>query len=124
MFFDHFFNSHTFLSELRAGGVKTTGTIRTSRTGGVMAHLQSDSEPRKQCRSAFNFISDGQVYVVRWNDNCVVTLAGNHLTHDPVRKANRRVKGGTKEVAMPNIVAAYNSGMGGVDLLNRLCSTY
>ncbi len=86
--------------------------------------MKSDKELKREDRGTYDFTSDGNVFALRWHDNAVVSLASNHLTHEPVMKTKRRTKRGTKEVDMPNIVAAYNSGMGGVDLLNRLCSSY
>ncbi|XP_003376143.1 putative piggyBac transposable element-derived protein 3 [Trichinella spiralis] len=46
------------------------------------------------------------------------------MTHSPLRNTQRRVKGQRIEVQMPNTVRSYNTGMGGVNLLDRLAAAY
>ncbi|KRZ62971.1 hypothetical protein T02_5105 [Trichinella nativa] len=40
-------------------------------------------EVKKKHRGFFDHVRNDTVYVCRWNDNAVVTLASNHLTHHP-----------------------------------------
>jgi len=52
-------------------------------------------------------------------------MASNYLTHEPVQTAVRRVKGNSNVmVKQPFIVRQYNASMGGVDLMDRLLSSY
>jgi len=58
------------------------------------------------------------VYVAKWNDNAIVVIASNCLTHKPMQTATRRVKGAsnaTVRVRQPYIISQYNNFMGGVD---------
>jgi len=73
----------------------------------------------------FDSVSDGCVYVMQWNDNSVLMMATNYLTHEPVPTAVHRVKGNSNiTVKQPFIVRQYNASMGGVDLMDRLLSSY
>ncbi|KRY18037.1 PiggyBac transposable element-derived protein 3 [Trichinella patagoniensis] len=46
-------------------------------------------EVKKKHRGFFDHVCNGTVYVCRWNDNAVVTLASNHLTHHPTGSVQR-----------------------------------
>ena len=73
----------------------------------------------------FPLRTDGIVYITKWNDNSVVNVASNCLTHEPVRQVRRRVKNQpNQEVSQPNLIRDYNQGMGGVDLMDRLLASY
>jgi hypothetical protein len=77
-----------------------------------------------QGRGTIDYRCNGKVFVVKWMDSCIVYLASNHFTHEPLQTAKRRVKKSTLNVPQPNLVKKYNYGMGGVDLLDRLSATY
>ena len=104
--------------------MKAAGTVRITGTGGAIQHLKSDKGLKQEGRSAYNFISDGHVSLIRWNDNSIVTIGSNFMWHEPVGKVKRRVKGGRKEVGISPVVTEYNSRMSGVDLLDWLCRSY
>ncbi|KRY56115.1 PiggyBac transposable element-derived protein 3 [Trichinella britovi] len=91
--------------------MRAIGTILPYRSNGADAVILPDKELMKQKRA-------------EWYDNSIVRIASNFLTHRPLRNTQRRVKGQRIEVQMPNIVRSYNTGMGGVDLLDRLAAAY
>ena len=124
IFFDNFFSSHTLLTELYEKGFKATGTIREFRTG--RCPLKSPKEASKWQRGNFDYRSDGKVYICRWKDSAVVTIASNYLTHEPVCKTKRFCRAQKKktDVSQPHLIKMYNEGMGGVDLLDRLLGSY
>ncbi|KRZ05321.1 PiggyBac transposable element-derived protein 3 [Trichinella zimbabwensis] len=115
---------YQLLVKLAGLKMRAIGTIRPYRSNGADAVMLPDNELRKQNRGAYDFRSDGNVYIVKWNDNAIVKIASNFMTHSPLRSTQRRVKGQRIEVPMPNIVRSYNIGMGGVDLLDRLAAAY
>ncbi|KRX46022.1 PiggyBac transposable element-derived protein 3 [Trichinella sp. T6] len=88
------------LSELK---MRAIGTIRPYRSNGADAVLLPDKELMKQKRGAFDFRSDGNVYIAKWHDNSIVRIASNFMTHSPLRNTQRRVKGQRIEVKVPNI---------------------
>src|ERR1700761_927966 len=53
------------------------------------------------------------------------TVASNHFAVSPVQTAKRRVKGNRDhEVKQPFLIKQYNQGMGGMDLLGSMLSSY
>ncbi|KRZ65680.1 PiggyBac transposable element-derived protein 3 [Trichinella papuae] len=78
----------------------------------------------KEKRGAFDYCSDGKICAVKWNDDAIVNIASNYMTHSPLRTDQRRVKGQRTEMPIPNLVRSYNIGIGGVDLLYRLAAAY
>ena len=77
---------------------------------------EADEKKRKRI---INYRSDGEIEIVRWNDNSVVIIGSNAYSVEPARTVKGWVKGIRKSnVNQPAVIAAYNQGMGGVDLLN------
>ncbi|XP_003378155.1 conserved hypothetical protein [Trichinella spiralis] len=86
--------------------MRAIGTTRPCRSNGADAVMLPDKQLMKQKR-------------VIWRDNSIVRIVSNFLTHRPLRNTQR---GQRIEVQMLNIVRSYNTGMGGVDLLDRLAA--
>ena len=123
VFFDNFFTSHTLLTNLAGENVRACGTIKDNRTN--HCRLISKKDFKKQPRGIFDFRSDGSVVRVKWNDNYQVTVASNYYGVYPIQKVERRVKNEQKKtVDQPFLIKMYNKGMGGVDVCNRLLSSY
>ena len=122
VFFDNFFTSHTLLTDLAAENVRACGTIRDNRTG--RCPLMSKKDCQKKPRGTFDFRSDGSVVCVKWNDNCPVTVASNYCGVNPIQKVERRVKNEQKIVDQPFLIKMYNQEMGGIDVCDKLLSSY
>ena len=123
VYFDNFFTSYQLVKDLATRNIRAIGTIRDNRTS--HCPLTSTAVMKKHDRGSYDYRSDGQVACVRWNDNSVVTLASNHVVVKPLKSAKRRVKAvKAKEVSQPYVVHKYNKGMGGVDILDRMLSSY
>ena len=84
----------------------------------------SSEQLQKQERGCFKYCCDETVYIAKWHDNSVVTIASNWERHTPVHKIRRRAKGGVKEVTQPHLINSYNKVMEGVDLMDRLLEAY
>lgn len=123
-YFDNFFTSYRLMSELSERNVKATGTIRENRLGGALTDLVSTKDLRKRERGDFDYTCDGKVHVSKWHDNSIVHVASTHLSHEPLKDARRWGKRGLNAVPQPFSVHKYNQGMGGVDLFDRLLSSY
>ncbi|KRZ65984.1 PiggyBac transposable element-derived protein 3 [Trichinella papuae] len=80
----------------------------------------------KKCRGYFEHACDGEMYVCRWNDSAAVTIASNYYTHFPVGTVKRFSRAVKKhvDVAEPNIIRQYNQYMGGVDVMDKMLSSY
>ncbi|KRY27820.1 PiggyBac transposable element-derived protein 3, partial [Trichinella spiralis] len=124
LYFNNFFASYDLLEKLSDKMIRATGTIRNSRTRKIP--IMPVDEVKKKYRGFFDHVCNGTVYACRWNDNAVVTLASNHLTHHPIGSVQRYSQSQQKHVKirMPEIVRRYNTSMGGVDILDKLLSSY
>ncbi|KRX63892.1 PiggyBac transposable element-derived protein 3, partial [Trichinella sp. T9] len=104
--------------------MRAIGTIRPCRSNGADAVMLPDKQLMNQKRGGFDFRNDGNVYIAKWHDSAIVRIASNFLTNRPLRNTQRRVKGQRIEVQMPNIVRSYNTGVGGIDYLDRIAAAY
>ena len=124
-YFDNFFISHQLRKSLASEGIHATGAVRENRTGGAGKLMTDVKTMKKSDRGSFDYRSDGDVHVVRWSDNSIVNVASNHETHEPVHEMGRRVKGASNvKEKQPKMIRSYNKVMGGVDLMDRLLSSY
>ena len=94
------------------------------RNYGIMkCPLVDVKKMNKNEKRYFDFRSDGNIEIVRWNDSSVVTIASNAYGVQPIGSAKRLIKGkGKQNIRQPAVISAYNRGMGGVDLLDRALS--
>ena len=77
------------------------------------AHHQliSSIELKKKPPGDFDYRSDGIVYIAKWNDNAIVGIASNCLTHELIQTVNRRVKSAPNiAVQQPFIIRQYRLG--------------
>ena len=123
IYFDNFFMSYDLVAELKTLWYRATGTVRQNRIKGFP--LKTGADMKKTERGSYDYRSDGDVEIVRWNDNSVITLCSNAAGVEPVRQVKRRVKSkGSILAPLPHVLASYNKGMGGVDLLDRALADY
>ena len=84
-------------------GFRATGTVRENRL--QKCTITSTTELKKKLSGSFDFRSHGNIEVVRWNDNSVVTLCSNTEGVEPVGEVKRRMKGrGVLDVQQPYVV--------------------
>ncbi|KAM8702082.1 hypothetical protein ACLKA7_004943 [Drosophila subpalustris] len=85
-------------------------------------------EMRKKPRgtSDFCFDTNNSILAVRWNDNAVVTLLSNFLSHTPMARTKRYDRKQRKMVTIeqPYLISEYNNHMGGVDLFDNGINNY
>ena len=124
LYFDNFFTSYSLMFDLAKIDVQTTGTIRENRRAGANQKIICSKQLQKQERGCFEYCCDGIVYIAKWHDNSVVTIASNWESHTPIYNVRRRVKGVVKKVSQPHLINSSNKEMGGVDLLYRLLEAY
>jgi hypothetical protein len=87
--------------------------------GGInFSHSLKTAIPRNNLKvNNFTLLSSAtscDVYMCRWNDNSVVTLALNHQTHLPMETAKRCPQHNKKRIDVPeaSIIRSYKKGMG------------
>ena len=98
--------------------------IRKNRTVGANQKMISSKQLQKQECGCFEYCCDGIVYIAKWHDNSVVTIASNWESYTPVHKVRHHAKEGVKEVPQPHLINSYNKWMGVVDLMNCLLEAY
>lgn len=74
----------------------------------------------------YAFDESGEIMMVRWNDNSVVTIATNIGAISPLVSARRYDRKQRKEVGIPqpHVISDYNKYMGGVDLHDNGIANY
>jgi hypothetical protein len=124
LFFDNFFTLYELLSRLQNMSIRATGTAREGRFGG--APFTDKKQFKRKARGYYEYLGNGSVNMVRWNDNNVVTMMTNYDHTFPLKHVQRHVKGqaGKTQVNQPLMIANYTAGMGGVDLMDRLLGSY
>ena len=89
-----------------------------------MAIMKKDKDME---RNDIDFQDSNNVVAVKWFDNRGVTMVGTCLEEcNKVSIVRRRVKGQSTKIPVPysEIIKDYNSGMGGVDLLDQKAAAY
>ena len=99
------------MSDLEKIDVQATGTIRENRIPGANRKMISSKQLQKQERRCFEYCCDETVYIAKWHDNSVVTIASNWESHTPVHKVRGMVKGSVKEVPQPHLISYYDKGV-------------
>lgn len=124
--FDNFFTSHRLASRLSQLNYFFTGTIRDNRTNS--APLVNVKAMKKNERGSLDYVFDkkNDLLMARWNDNSVVTIVSNHEAIEPMHHVKRWDRKARKmtNIQMPQILKAYNSRMGGVDLFDNATNNY
>ena len=118
VYFDNFFSSYSLIYDLATKGFISAGTMRNDRK--MKCPLVDVKKMKKRDRGSYDFRSDSNGEIVRWNDNSVVAIGSNAYGVQPIGSAKRWMKGkGKQNIQQPAVIAAYNQGMNGVDLLDH-----
>ena len=99
VYFNNFFSSYSLICDLETKGFRATGTMRIDRI--MKFPLVDVKKMKKNEKASFDFRSDSNIEIVRWNDNSFVTIASNAYGAQANRKCkemNKR-KRGTKNSA-------------------------
>ena len=96
IYFDNFFTSYDLLKKLAESGIKVIGTIRSNRIR--QCPLTDHKTFAKQSRESLDYSNDREVFICRWNDYAVVTVASNHQTHEPISNTKRYSKSVKKKI--------------------------
>ena len=89
LYFDNFFTSLKLLNELQARGHGATGTIRSNRVEKCpISNTKTFSKHRRGSEEHF-LDEDGQIILVRWCYNGVVSIATNQHSLQPIKRVER-----------------------------------
>lgn len=117
IYFDNYFTSLSLMRHLKELGYYATGTLRADRTENCP--LKDVKQFKKEERGFYDFRLGDDVFVCRWNDNAVVTMATNFQNFE-IATAKRWSNEKKAKVALPQPLLIsnynnYNKYMGGVD---------
>jgi len=101
--------------------IAATGTLHPNHT--EEACLRRDDVRKKKPCGSFNVALDcnADIWLVRWNDSKVVTIASRYVEAKPFQETKRfsSKEETSTEVDQPKVVQTYNYGMGEVDRTNQ-----
>ncbi|XP_060801591.1 piggyBac transposable element-derived protein 3-like [Amyelois transitella] len=114
IYFDNFFTSLSLLRHLRVLGFYATGTVRANRIENCP--LKDVQQVKREDRGYYDYRMSDDVFICRWNDNNVVTVATN-FENWALTSATRwsNEKKSKISIPQPAVIASYNKNMGGVD---------
>ena len=119
---DNYFSSPTLAVLLRDRGINYVGVVRKDRKG-----LPSFKEEKRMARGEHDMLycKEENLMALKWIDNKPVHIISSVINHD-ISHAERRIKGHRERIRVecPELIKMYNRYMGGVDLNDRLKSTY
>ena len=109
----------------KGNDVTITYKLCCNRTAGAHTVLMTSKDMKKKERGYYASACDGRICIVKCMDNSTVCIASNCLSHEPTHVVRRYVKPNPNlSVVQPHIIHQYNIGMGGVDVMDRLMSSY
>ena len=87
--FDNLFTSLNLVKMLAENGIGGTGTLRANRAD--KCPIKNNKASGKESRRTYDFRYDSanKIFVVRWNDNSIVTVASNCQPVHPVGTSKR-----------------------------------
>ncbi|CAK1554360.1 unnamed protein product [Leptosia nina] len=114
LFFDNYFTSLSLMRHLKELGYYATGTLRANRTENCP--VKDVKQFKKEARGHYDYRVADDVFVCRWNDNNVVTVATNfeNLAITSATRWSNEEKAKV-QVPQPSLISNYNKYMGGVD---------
>jgi Transposase IS4 len=126
LYFDNYFSNYQIFEVLKELKINAAGTLRVNR----FAHppFLSDKETKNKGRGYSDEVEsrDGNVVLIKWQDNKPVFIGSNFVVKGVQTTVNRwdKAKKTYVPVQQPEVIRLYNESMGGVDLLDQLISYY
>lgn len=126
LLFDNYFSTFNLFEWLYERNIYAIGTIRANRFKNPP--LESDKELKKKSRGSTDtaISQDGRVIITKWFDNEGVLFGSNYCGVGNQSTCRRwdRCSRNYINVPCPEVINTYNNGMGGVDKMDFLLSTY
>jgi len=127
IFLDNLFTSFNLLKHLKDNGYNATGTMRENRIP-RSCPLPSNKIMKREKRGTCPFViehTDG-VFICKWVDNNVVSVASTKYGYEPANPAKRYSRAEKKNVVVPqpHCISQYNKSMGGTDRMDQDVNRY
>lgn len=126
LYCDNLFTTYQLLEILKNKQINAAGTIRINRFAKPPLIVDADIKKKQRGYSDSVTSADGKVVVVKWMDTKPIYVASNFVGIGIEDEAKRWDKHSKSYIFVkrPEIIKRYNTGMGGVDLLDQLISYY
>ena len=107
-------------------GIGGTGTMRQNRLQRIAIVSKKDLEKKTVVRGHSSTLYRGDQVLVAWKDNKGVYAASNKHSGICSKTCKRFCRTTRKDICVPipDLIGAYNTGMGGVDLLDAMVAVY
>ena len=125
VYVDNLFLSMDLLDHMGRRQLGVTGTLRQNRVHGIPLRTKKEAE-KKMFRGETQAVYTKDCAVIVWKDNKAVFMASNCDDVEPMGQCERysRVEKKYVPVPQPAMNLAYNTHMGGVDLLDNSEKNY
>ena len=103
-----------------------TGTVRQNRLNKVPVKKKATLEKKNIPRGTNDVVYREDAVLVGWKDSKAVYCASNKYkgTSNSTCSRYNRLERKYIEVQIPECIQAYNSGMGGVDIMDKMVAGY
>ncbi|XP_042143406.1 piggyBac transposable element-derived protein 3 [Ixodes scapularis] len=124
-FMDNYFSSVKLFLELKEIGILASGTIRANRLLGCQLKTEKQMKTEGRGCTDHKVSKEGDIVLVRWQDNGVVNMASTHVGTGNTGKVKRwsESKKTHIDIDCPDVILQYKY-MGGVDKLDFVMSFY
>ena len=126
VFFDNLFTSFPLLEKLSEAKIAGTGTMRVNRLKKVPIKQKKDLSKKSVPRGELHTVYRADQVLVGWKDNKAVYVSSNKFGGAATGTCKRfnRTERKFVDIPCPDVVVAYNGGMGGVDLLDNMVARH
>ena len=129
LYFDNLFTTLPLLQEIHHLGYNATGTMRSNRIDNKcpLSSVQTMAKmERRRSEVVTADMKNCKIFVTRWKDNAVVTVASTMFGKEPEGKAKRWSKAMSKSclVDIPLAIQTYNKKMGRTDRMDQNINAY
>ena len=126
---DNLFTSIPLLFELMNSNKNRTGTTRDHRIdkkAQLLSKVSDNKKPRGYAQTISASVDDKKLFLTRWKDNSVITVACSSYSSMPIGDADRCSKEAKKriKVSIPHSIQMYNKYMGGIDRMDENINKY
>ena len=126
---DNSFTLTSVLFELMNSNKNGTGTMRDNRIdkkAPLLSKVSVNKKPRGYAQTISASVDDKKLFLTRWKNNSVVTVASTSYSSMPIGDADRCSKAAKKriKVSIPHSIQMYNKCMGGTDRMDENINNY
>ena len=126
---DNLFTSIPLLFELMNSNKNGTGTMRDNRIdkkAPLLSKVSVNKKPSGYAQTISASVDDKKLFLTRWKNNLVITVASSSYSSMPMEDADRWSKAAKKriKVSILHFIQMYNKYMGGTNRMDENINSY